>query len=303
VEINYANPLLIHAAVDVVNQRVLFGVPTSGEDRADAILPWNYRLQRWESSGWDPIDPASLGEFSDSNGRSWVYLGSHAGQLFRLSDGTNDGLPAGTTSSGTFVAAATTATTITDAGATFTTTGGALVERKVTVVDSRGVPVSSHRARVTSNTGTALTLNQQVGQLTVGDTYTYYVGGPDWQWDFRWEDFGDPFFKKRFEFLYLMLTVGDVNSNVYADLAFDYLTESSRIKTIAIDTVSSGSGIWDQSLFDQATWGSLVVGDTNRERVARTGKVWRVRLRNHAPNASVVLRKLGMRAERLTDKR
>lgn len=296
--VTYASPLLFHAAADLTNQRILFAVPVSGQDRADLILPFNTRLNRWESTGWDPMDPASLATVLDSNGRSWVYLGSHAGELFRLSDGTNDGLPAGTTSTGTFIASSTAVSSITDVTATF----GALTERKVTVVDSRGVPVSTWRARITGNTGTVLTLNTGLGPLTVGATYTYYVGGPDWQWDSRWEDFGDPFWRKRFEFLYLMLLQGNVENPVFADLAFDYVTTPERVKTIEVTTTAIGTGVWNTSLWDEATWGSLTVSQQARERIARTGRAWRVRLRQHAPDSTVVLRKLGIRAERLTDK-
>lgn len=294
----YASPLLFHAAADVVNQRVLFAVPSSGQDRADSIIPFNYRLSRWEATSWDPVDPASLATVADANGRPWVFLGSHAGYLFRLSDGTNDGLPAGTTSRGTFVAAATSTLTITDATAAF----GTLVERKVTVVDSTGMPVSTWRARITSNTGTVLTLATAVGQLTVGATYTYYVGGPDWQWDSKWEDFDDPFWRKRFEFLYLSLVEGDPDSSVYADLAFDYSEDASKVRSIQINTVTAGTGVWNSSQWNAATWGELQPSDLARERIARTGRAWRVRLRNHEPDASVILRKLGIRAERLTDK-
>jgi hypothetical protein len=298
----YSNPLLFHAAAETGNQRVLFGVSLSG-DRADAIIPFSYRLKRWEATRWDPIDPACLTVFTDSNGRPWTYLGSHAGQLFRVSDGTDDGLPAGTTKTGTFVAAATTASTITDAGATFTTSGGALTERKVTIVDSRGIPITTHRARITSNTGTALTLAAPISGLVVGDTYTYYVGGPDWQWDTRWEDFGDPFWKKRFEFLYLGLVVGDPDAILYADMAFDFRTESARVKTLTIEAVAQGTGVWNNDQWDEATWGALTPAELVRERIARTGRNWRVRLRNHAPNVTAIIRKVGVRAERMTDKR
>lgn len=297
--VQHGNPVLIHTAADIVNQRVLFAIPTSGQDRCDSILPFSYRLGRWESTGWDGIDSASLAVVDDGTGRPWVYLGGHAGQLFRISDGTNDGLPSGTTSTGTFVASGTTQSTITDLTATF----GSLVERKVTVVDSRGIPVSGHRARITSNTGTALTLNTAVGQFTVGSTYTYYIGGPDWQWDLKWEDFGDPFYKKRWEFLHLAVVGGNPESSIYADFAFDYVTTPTRVKTVEIDSTSLGDGIWNTSSWNVATWGELRQSGTTRERIAATGKAIRVRVRNHEPNASVILRKLGLRAERVTDKR
>lgn len=297
--LNFAQLNLIHAVPDQTRSRVVFCVPEVGQSRCTAILPWNYRLMRWEGI-WDPMDLSCSMVTRDSNGQPYVYFGNYAGQIFRLWDSDNDGVLATTTSSGTFVASGTSISSFTDGAATFDTTGGKLIERKVTIVDSNGVQMGSSRPRITGNTATVITLATSVSGLTNGATYTYYIGGPDFQWDTYWADSGLPFHKKRFEFLYMQMKATSTAVTVRIDLAFNFDTSSGQTKRVTFSTTAP-SATWNSSLWDAASYGTLA--DVNaRIRVGRTGRVWRVRIRNAAPDQSVTLTKVGMKSELLGDK-
>lgn len=282
------------AAADYANQRVIFAVASTGATRNDTLLPFSYRLQRWEASKWDPMDVASFGQLLDSTNQPYVSLGSYQGQCFRMDSGTNDGVPSGTTT-GTFVASGTSVSTITDAGAAFNTTGGALRERKVTLVDSNGAWIG--RGRISSNTATALTLAAAISGLTNGATYTYYIGGPDFQWDSAWRDFDAPFHKKRLEYLFLQGLAAS-STTLHLDLAFDWNPNYGQSKTLSL---AGSSSTWDATVWTHASYATKTVAH-HRVRVGRTGRVWKVRVRLHIPDKPMTLLKLGVQAERMTTK-
>lgn len=281
------------AAVDNTNSRILFAVPSLSATRNDQILPFSYRLNRWEASKWDPMDTASLCDFVDADGFPFVALGNYAGELFRVSYGDVDGVDSGTME-GTFSFDATYALTITDAGAAFQTN---LAERRVTVVDSNGIYVA--RRRIVSNTATSLTLDSALPlTLTQGQSYTYYVGGPDFQFDTRWATFDLPFYKKRFEYGFFEgLSGSGVTLDV--ELRFDYNPESGQIKRLTLTGLDT---TWDASIWTDAVYGTAV-RTTQRFRIGRTGRAWSLRLRNPAPNAPITVYKVGMQAETMTTKR
>lgn len=291
---------IICAAPDLTRQRVMFAVPGEGQVRNTLILPFNYRLGVWESDIWDPIDVASLGVADDANGQPWVFIGGYGGQVFKWWNADNDGVASGTTMSGTFVAGATSVSTITDAGAAFDTTGNGLKERKVTVIDSNGLQVGSIRPHITSNTATSVTLHVSVTGLTIGATYTYTIGGPAFELDTPWNDFSLPFHKKRYEFLFIEALSTGSSVNVTCDMAFNHDTSTGMTRSLTFTTTAPsaewGSGIWDSS-----SWGTQA-NVTTRKRVGRTGKNHRVRLRNLYPNQSVTVLKIGAQAALMTVK-
>jgi hypothetical protein len=69
----------IHVAVDRDNQRLQWAIPGAGQARNTFLLPFNYRVQRWEANKWDPMDVCSMGVVEDTSGRSWVHLGNYKG--------------------------------------------------------------------------------------------------------------------------------------------------------------------------------------------------------------------------------
>lgn len=297
--LNYGQLARVCAVADIPNQHVLFAVPETGQSRNSLIIPFNYRLGRWASDRWDPMDVASFTTVEDTNGRPWVMLGNYAGQAFKWWDADNDGVASGTMS-GTFTAAGTSVTTVTDAGATFDTTGAGLIERKVSILDSAGQPLGSTRQRITTNDATSFTLAAAVAGLTVGATYTYVVGGPDFQWDTAWQLNGLEFFKKRYEFLYAQLNATPTAIEIGIDLAFNYDTGAGQRKSLSFST-EAPDATWDSSLWDAATYGTQAHVN-KRLRVGRTGWCWRARFTNPYPDETVGLMGCGMRGEFLTDK-
>lgn len=298
VELSALNPAYftsICAAVDFEHDRVVFGMPEASQTRNTLILPWNYRLERWEASKWDPMDPSSFAEVVDSTGIPFVALGGYAGQVFRMNSTAFDGVPSGTYA-GTFVAGATSISTITDSGATFLTTGGKLIERRVTVVDNTTGQWIGRR-RITGNTGTVLTLDSALTVVN-GTEYAYYVGTPDFQWDTRWGLFDLPYHKKRFEYLYL-----DVDANaddtLTLDLAFNLDEEPGITKFVPLDPEDPS---WSIELWEASDYGDSEQAAIPRIRVGRTGKSWRLRMRD-ASAAAITLNGITMQAEQMTTKR
>jgi hypothetical protein len=265
----------IVAGVDPIRQHVVFAVAEFGKTRNTLLLPWSYRLGCWVSDGWDPLGGvASLATIEDDTGRPWLYMGSYAGQVFRAWDTDTDGVPSGTVT-GTFVAGGSSITTITSSG--FYTTGSALVERMVSIEASDGTLVA--RRYITTNSSTVLTLDSAV-TVTSGATYTFHVGGPNFEWDTRQEDSGMPFVQKRFEFLYVGVTAGTgtVGVHIYAN------SNTGSPKTTSFSSVSS-------------TLSSVF----RRLRVAKTGKCWQARIYNRAAATPLALDSVGMRGVTLSD--
>jgi hypothetical protein len=237
---NTSNEGNIQAAVDSTNRLVVWTYPEVGQSRNTAMLPFSYEASAFVASLWDPMHTASLTTVEDATGTRYVYAGNYNGQIFRFSTSyTDDGVPGGTVN-GTFVAAGTSFTTITGAG--FYTTGQGLTERLVSIEDSNGQLVA--RARISSNTGTVLTLSAAVTGVTTGATYTYYIGGPNFEWDTTDSDSDKPFNKQRYE--WLNLTVGTFGATVSVDLFTD------ANPTVPKRTFTFTATRWLEAVSDQA---------------------------------------------------
>jgi hypothetical protein len=261
-------------AVMPEEELVLFAAlkPSADSSFRHVIFPWNYRLNRWVSDEWTGIAATSLLTALDSDGVAWVYVGgpyasSLGGQVFRLWDTDTDGVVSGTVT-GTFVAGGASQSTVTSSG--FVTTGQALAQRAVTIVDSNG---ALHAQRfILSNTSTVLTLNASFS-TTSGATYTFHVGGPAFEWDTKEMDSGVAFHRKRYEFLHTQ--TGDTAATVGVQIFVDNLDAPSRY-----DSFSTSS--------------STQHTVHHRTRVAATGVSWRARITNYAAAAPFALYGVGM---------
>jgi hypothetical protein len=303
--INYAQLGMISAAVDVAHLRVVYAVPEVGQTRLTRLIPWNYQLGVWESDKWDPMDVGALGTAHDANDSLWMFIGNCAGQLFKWWNADNDGVAAATTMSGTFTAAGTSATTI--AGTGFDTAGAGLIERKLTVCDSDGRQVGSVRSRITSNDATSITFTPAVSGLTIGAVYTYYLGGPAFEWDTVWDYHTDPrsggvlfFYKKRYEFLYTQAAATSSAITASVDLAFNFDTSAGQTKAVSFATTAP-TALWDVAIWDSSSYGTQAF-TSKKLRVGRTGRAYRARYRQFVPNQSFALLRVGMQAELLTTK-
>lgn len=289
----------ICASLDFPRDRIIFAVPErspegeSSSTKNNVMLPYNYRLKRWESDRWDPLDVASFGVVRDSNGTPWVYIGGYFGQVFRLWDADADGVDSGT-KKGTVTSA--TSSTLTDSTATFNTTGAGLKGRYVYAIDSLG---TIQRRRIGSNTGTVLTLDTSLTwSITPTSSFTYVIGGIDWQADISWLLFGEPFKNKRLHFFYAQLKTTAAATKVLLDVFRNY--SNSLTKTLSF-TVTPGGAIWDQSNWDEARWADQAAANF-RLRAAIVGYAIKLRFRNVNPDEPLVLLKVGADGELLNER-
>ncbi len=188
------------AIADQPNQRILFALPEAGNTRSNIIYPYNYLLKRWDADRWEIIDVASFGVVDDSTSTPTVFIGAFNGQIFKFWDSYTDGAPSGTLSGAVTSA---TSTTLVDSGATFKTSGTALVDRYVYVVSPAGVV---QRRLITTNNSTTLTVSP-AWTTTPTSAYFYIIGAIDFQWDLSAQDFQQPFWRKRLRHLFLLTTV------------------------------------------------------------------------------------------------
>lgn len=295
--VNFDSIAVASAAASSAQPRLLIALPASGQTRATFILPFNYIADAFEASSWDIMDAASLGTGIDTTGSPQMYLGGYAGQFFRLWSTNNDGVVSGTTS-GTVVPSGTTMAVLTDPGATFDTTGGGLVERRVTLLDPDHRPVAT-RPRITANTATDLTFDVALDNLTPGVTYTYVIGAPNFQWDTPWRTFDLPWHKKRFEYFFLLSKGTNFGTSAFVDIFFDYTDQGAKTRTISSQAVGAE---WDSAIWDVDVWDTP--GNVRqRFRVGRTGFSWKARIRNADVNAPYALLMIGAQAVTQTTKR
>jgi hypothetical protein len=309
--INAEQWLTASAAHDDTQNRLMVALPGTSQLRATFILPFHTTLERFEASFWDPMDVGTLHTAVDSGGVQRVWLGNYAGQLFKTWDTNNDGVVEGTVT-GQWVADAESASTfnglttfdtdgVTVIPATFDTTGGGLIERKVLWVDSEGEPVSDTRRYITTNSSNDLTMNAATAGFTIGETYTYIIGGPDFQFDTPWRTFGLPWVKKRHEYFHLLVKGINYGASATITLAFDYDDANANSKERVL-TTGNVSGVWDDAIWDADVWDTAANVRT-RSRVARTGFSWRARIRNSEANQPFALLMCGMDAATQTGKR
>jgi hypothetical protein len=275
--------------------RVVWAVPDPQEVRNTRMVVFNTQMRRWESPNWDPMDAACVFQNFTTNASSYLAFGNYNGQLFRLLKGSNDGVRAGTTS-GTLVAASDSLLTITDGAASFDTTGAGLIERKVTLLGPDGLVHGEVRPHISANTSTGLTLSEAFTGLTVGATYTYLIGGPNFAIETYWWNMGEAFIKKRFDFLYLQFRADSGISQVIMNTAFSY-DALNDIETTALDFTSES---WDTAFWDLAYWDSVAV--LNRKiSLIKVGVNARVQIRNPYPDQGFEVTKIGLLARELND--
>ncbi len=281
---------------DITNQRVVWAVPELSQARNTLLLPYSHRLNAWESTGWDPVDVSSMASVLDTIGRPYVMLGGYSGQVFKLGVGNLDGVATTDTYVGTFVATSTALSTITDLAATFPIVGGGFIERKVTVVNSEGLPMDDVRPRITANTATTLTLSTPVQGFVVGQTYTYYVGGPAFYLTTAWLDQGDAFAKKRYQHAFVLFRPTNNSIDALVDLQFDYQTNRTGTDPFVITMASAA--IWGSALWGGFQWGG-VESAVERFRVGRTGRAIQLRVQHYVPNVGLDILKVGLTGEYL----
>jgi hypothetical protein len=268
-----------------------WAVPGVGATRNTFILPFNFKVNRWMSTKWDPCDICSMCTIEDAAGRKWPMLGDYAGFVYKLGSGVTDGVPTAITSpTGTVTSAG--ATTLTDsAGASKGWVADKLIGRYVYVWPTATGIANYQRRLILGNTTTQLTVAAWDAIPTAD--YTYVIGGILFDLRTGWLDPGGSFMKKRWEFVYLH--VGSLDSsmdfdlNLYTDWDEDTVVRSRSI------SFSGGSAVWDAAVWDTDVW-SKTSSLYERIRVGKASKNIQIRISNIATGQRPILYKLALQA-------
>lgn len=298
--INASQAFFIWAGVDPRAARVCFAVPSPGSTENDVVIPFNYQLGQFEGVWYGP-HVASYATGTDASGLEWLYQGGYFGWIYKTNDGRKDGIEDAAKYTGTFTATTTSITTIVSTD--FNTSTG-YMGLYASIVDETAQTFVARRHISTSNS-TTITFTTALTGLTIGNTYRWYLGGIDFQFDTKWQDDGAPFHKKRYEFVYLD-TLVDSETTAYVDFETQYGGAGEGARTLALDLSVDASGLrvatWDVALWDESLWAEgIPVG--NRMRAAKTGTNWRLRVVHADVEAGFKILKAGVRGEYLTTKR
>lgn len=305
-DLNYSAMSGAIGIYDSVRQRTIFAVPESGQTRNTVLFPYNERLKLWEDR-WDPMDISAMGTFFDaSTGEPFVAVGNYAGRVFRLwdtpyMDGVRlvDGATVFTVK-GTVESS--TATTLTDSAATFDTDGDGLDEIILIVVDPNG---ATQRKRITSNTGTVLTIDSAWAS-NPDSTWTYYIGCPNWEFETKHMAptsvpgaEGSIFQGRNFKraFISGFSDTGSAVFDVHA-IIDNVVTPFAATMNVTLEGVGA---FFDIDFFDLSTFGSGKVVSVHRT-LGKHGKVCGLRAVNREPDQAIILFGLGLMGSELSYK-
>lgn len=281
---------------DPQGSRILWAVPSLLNDETlDVILPYNYVVEQWEATRWNPmpVQALSMGYIADGSQR--CFVGGTAGQVFYFDQEThNDAVPSGTVV-GTFTPGTTSITTIDSTG--FYTTGAGLASRMAVITDSDNRPVA--KVQIASNTSTVLTLASTVTGLTTGRSYTFYLGSPDMRLYTKWMDLDQIFIRKRFDRVYVQLESDGATSDFYLTSQINFSNESRAAKDVIPvegDTWDAATSLWDSSVW--AGQGLL----KKRISLLRTAHALRVALFHFTTNKDIIVNGVGVLARAQSDR-
>jgi hypothetical protein len=277
---------------DEQNQRILFTFTTLlGEGLGQTTLPYNYRLNRWESDGWDPCIITAWGFTTTPklSGHRTTLCADNYGKVYQMSqasvgyDGCSLTALGMTTRDGT-VSVAGGASTVTCTGAF--STSYLLLGHSVSFTDTAGEMVA-RRYIIAANANT-ITLNAVV---TADGTYTqtcaYHIAQTAIEWDSPWTDLGHTFEKKRFEYCYLLFDATTIAIPLLVEMTLDGDDTGTHQTQVSTDPKPTNS---------------LIHVTPRRVRIGRTGRIWRARITATQAAGEFLLMSVGLRAELLSDK-
>jgi hypothetical protein len=324
-----ASPSASHETVgivgvaDILNQRLLWAVPTTGSIQNNVIFPYKYKFNQWEATKWFGMDAASLAAVQDDSSTPYVFLGGYKGQIFRYGGVFNDGTPPGTPilitnpnpppamiDSGRtrgiiegFAASYTkNSVTIDTTTGELDTVGGGLTERYL-FTNSADRLERWQIKRIKSNTADTIELadGEEFNPIPgAGSKWTWSVGTIGFRVQLPWQSFTAPFIKKRLEYGYFWVgsTIG--SADIEAGLFRNY-NEDDLLRLFLLPLGSVGL-IWDVGNWDQENWGAGIASSRYRRRLAKTCFVYRWAFRQYDPNVDVMIYKVDTRGETQADK-
>ena len=284
---------------DETNDRLLFHVPTYGSSIATIAHSYNVVLEAWEGE-WTGPPWTTVVTLRDGNELPLVYgLQAYNEEWYRY-DATvgADGAEASEdyAYSGSVTIPSLPFQELTHAVDELPSDRCAGL--MVSFFDSTDAEVAT--VLVTSHVGTLLTFGLPVSGITAGATYTWRLGlirSLAWS---AWFDGGDPWMRKRLEFLYGAFRGGSelptITLSLHTD--FDQATATKSWTLSASDSIAT----WDTSLWDAAHWAGRGGAKAYRLRIGATARVWQIRWAVSAHFTSAEWLKGGFRGESLTDK-
>jgi len=296
------NPTLqttgVVAALDVINQRILWAMPAMGSLQNNLILPFKYSFNQWEATKWTGMDVASFATVQNTLSTPHVYLGGYKGQIFRYGGSFNDGTPGGLLE-GKVVSGTATELTVDVTPGPLYTAGAGLSERYLYV--NNGDPDGWQVKRIGSNTASMITLaTGELFSLVPNAAWTWSVGTIGFRVVLPWQTFATPFIKKRLEYGYFWVGAS-VNASEMEVALFRNYNNDNRLRHFILDLRSEGM-IWDEGQWDQAVWGSGQSTTRARRRLAKVCFAYRWAFRQYKPNADALIYKVDTRAETQVDK-
>jgi len=313
----------IIGVADILNQRLLWAVPTIGTLQNNVIFPYKYKFNQWEATKWFGMDAASLAAVQDDSSTPYVFLGGYKGQIFRYGGVYNDGTPPGvpiTVSNptpppvtidsgrisgiveGTIASCTSTSLVIDTTPGVLLTAGGGLTERYV-FINSADRTERWQIKRIASNTADTIQLaaGEELNPIPgPGSKWTWSVGTIGFRAQLPWQSFQAPFIRKRLEYGYFWVGSSVGGAEVEAGLFRNY-SDDDLVRLFMLPLGSVGL-IWDQGNWDQETWGAGASANRYRRRLAKVCFVYRWAFRQYSPNTDVLIYKVDTRGETQTDK-
>lgn len=215
--VNWAYKEKFHGVWDPKRDRVLFFVVIGTNTECKHAFVYERKKQRWSLEQYSQAITAS-GTMRDSNNRLRCWVADENGCVWGLGiSGGTDGPPS---SAGTIRGTATAggATSLTDSGATFYTTGDGLAGVPVYIAEGTG---SGQTRIISSNTGTVLTVSA-AWSTNPDTTSVYRIGAIPFDVVSRWFAITDPQTKKRFERLRLFFQPQSSSFYLGVKLYYDF---------------------------------------------------------------------------------
>lgn len=264
-EHDLANAVVVVSPTD---QYVGWAVQVVGQSANNTIIPYNYVLSRWMSSGWDVVDITSSTVVTDVTGRGWPMLGDASGFVYQMGTASQDGVPPGEVNSG--FATSTSSTTLTDSSQSWAT--DCWVGRYVWVYSPTQGLLTAQRQKVTANSATELTVAGWSPTPATGARYV--IGGVLMDWQGAERNAAGPFFKKRIEFLFI-----DAQASAVGEHAQVLVYKDGDLTTPILNRVMTiGEGEeWGEAIWGESVWANRGFIKA-RIPIRSSGWSWQIRL-------------------------
>ncbi len=238
---------------------------TGGASRKRTILWWNYLLGCWLPP-WTGLEYGAFSAFTDSTGRTGVYVGDEWGRVYELFSGDREGVPGATPVLRGIVASGTTDTVTIDGGGLYTD-GDGLAGLPVAVRPEGG---TWEWRRIERNTTDTITLdtahNAPFTEVPVSG-WEIIIGGINWYHRTPWFDGQVPHLQKTLHFLFLQGRSTSSAHEIQVRARFD--DDATAVRVAVPLAVSDSSAVWGVAVWGASLWGTTT-RRMRKHRIDRT---------------------------------